>query len=197
MTEYRLSAAEDGFRPLLTRGQFFPEETEEMEQLFKDTEKNSGAALIAKEQQNKLLRGAFKYSGPTNIAVLKNASAMFGTVPCIIMLAQSLRDEEENIWLPDYRGFNTPFRRFTINTEIVNRMTEASTLFLPDRVRFEEDPAFDIPLTILGFLGYYGDVLPIITGSSSTELMKVIMKTITTVFSTPKPLLFYITGLDE
>ncbi len=189
---HKLSCAKDGFRPLLTLGQFFPGNRNDLESLLTQTVENINKNHCVSSESFSLPRGAFQFSGIDILTSLSAVVPRFQEISNIILIARVLRETEHCIWLPDYSGFDTPFRRHVVDAGVILNLEKLSSVFIRDRINFEEDPAFDLPLVISGYLGYFGSVLPVLLGSSSDELIATLKNTLPRVFEKSRTLIFTI-----
>ena len=160
-----LTCAKKGYRPLLSSGRFLPSEKKDVETLFqtykneklKTWEQNPAGILIPQGDIHRTGRAIFSVLADINTAATAG----------IILIAQVHREFCSTVWLPDYKGFDTPFRRFSTDSELIKELAARDDNIIINSIPFEEEPCFDIPLCIFGFLGYFGPVLPVLAGSES------------------------------
>ncbi|WP_319561490.1 AmmeMemoRadiSam system protein B [Marispirochaeta sp.] len=171
MHRYPLSCATDDLRPLLAAGHFFSGDNEKLgsqfDKLFssqkRPSKKQARAAIVP--------HGAVTYAGPGLTWALQRLS--LESADAVILLAQVHRETEDTIWLPDYSGFMTPFGTLTVpSRKTLEEISGFADLFRTGRIPFEEEPCFDMILSALSYLGFSGQILPILFGSDRDSLKK-------------------------
>lgn len=169
MMDYPLSAAEDGIRPLLSDGHFFPRDRTDFSALMTERRAALPPAEPVRAAAAMVPHGGLDYAGSGLAWTLQQLP--LSSVKAVVIMALVHREEEESIWLPDYSGFHTHFGVLPVPREKLDELAGMRSAFRLGRIPFEEEPCFDLILSALGNLGFSGRVLPVLFGSENESLL--------------------------
>ena len=157
----------DSIRPLLSGDHFFPSRPQEFQALLPPFEEVPPLKLGTPPLGLLLPHGAATYTLASALPLVRTLGAHIAAG--ILLLGTVHREFSRRLWFPPYAGLSTPFGVAPIPVGLVADLAARFGTARVDPLPFEEEPCFDLIISLLTGGGYRGPILPILIGSPAPE----------------------------
>ena len=123
---------------------------------------------------------AFAFSGELAAASFQSAAGR--KIENVIIMAPVHRDHAEKIFLTESDFFSIPTGNIKVNTEITDKLLNFNSVFQKNDIPHLEEHCIEIQLPFIAHLFPDAEIIPILIGSNSSKLVKILAEAVKKVF---------------
>src|SRR6056297_268997 len=170
-------------RAPIVSGIFYPEDADELTRLVQDllervsAEENNRISPPPDQQLRVLFvpHASYQHIG-SYLARAFHLVSQAMTIERIVLLSTVHRDFEERVWLPGFDAFRCPLADFPVDTELIRRLNDSSSItggsFQINNIPFAEEHSQEVLLPMLAQTTENASILPLLLGQDSRALIQ-------------------------